>query len=207
MSERKTRENCWEYLKCGRQPQGHNVEEFGECPAALEERLDGEHGGVNAGRACWVVAGTLCGGEVQGTFAEKYKNCKECDFYKKVDKEEYPNFQLSASLISELKKPRQRRSKLNCWEFKKCGRQPDGHHVHDLGTCPAALEGRLDGEHDGVNAGRACWAVAGTLCGGMVQGTFAEKYKNCEQCDFYKIVCAEEYPNLQLSAVLRGKLR
>ena len=103
MGERRTKENCWEFLKCGRQPQGNMAEELGECPAALEERLDGTHGGVNAGRACWVVAGTLCGGTVQGAFAEKYKNCKECDFYRKVDEEEYPNFQLSASLIHRLK--------------------------------------------------------------------------------------------------------
>jgi hypothetical protein len=100
-----------------------------------------------------------------------------------------------------------RQSKLNCWEFKKCGRQPQGEHVHDLGVCAAALEERLDGEHDGVNAGRTCWIIAGTLCGGEVQGTFAEKYKNCETCDFYQLVYNEEYPEFRLSSTLRAKLR
>ena len=28
--------------------------------------------------------------------------------------------------------------------------------------------------------------VAGTLCGGKVQGTFALKLGNCQKCDFYK---------------------
>ncbi|GBE00072.1 hypothetical protein BMS3Abin07_02118 [bacterium BMS3Abin07] len=51
---------------------------------------------------------------------------------------------------------RERQSKLNCWEFKRCGRQPGGEHEIDLGVCPATVEGRLDGVHDGVTAGRAC---------------------------------------------------
>ncbi|UCG78607.1 MAG: hypothetical protein JSV21_01865 [Nitrospirota bacterium] len=101
----------------------------------------------------------------------------------------------------------ERKSKLNCWEFKRCGRQPQGHNVEKLGLCPATLEVRLDGIHDGVNAGRACWAVAGTLCGGKVQGSFAQKFKNCETCDFYMSVRDEEYPAFHLSAVLLGKLK
>ena len=54
----------------------------------------------------------------------------------------------------------------NCWEFKSCGRQPGGSRVSDLGTCPASTEARIDGSNQGKNAGRACWFVAGTLCGG-----------------------------------------
>lgn len=98
------------------------------------------------------------------------------------------------------------KKKLNCWEFKKCGRQPGGEHVHDLGVCPATEEKRLDGVHEGKNAGRACWVMAGTLCKGEVQGTFAQKYKNCEICDFYKLVKHEEFPRFTLSAVLMRKL-
>ena len=81
--------------------------------------------------------------------------------------------------------------KLNCWEFKKCGREPGGHNK-DQGVCPAAVDTNLDGSHDGKNAGRACWVVAGTLCEGEVQGTFAKKYAGCEQCDFYQAVVEEE---------------
>ncbi len=100
-----------------------------------------------------------------------------------------------------------RKTKLNCWEFKKCGRQPGGVHVRDLGICPVTQETRLDGEHGGSYAGRACWVVAGSLCGGEMQGTFAEKFKNCEQCDFYQSVREEEYPEFRLSGALLGKLR
>jgi hypothetical protein len=101
----------------------------------------------------------------------------------------------------------ERISKLNCWEFKRCGRQPGGHHENDLGLCPATVESKLDGAHDGTNAGRACWVVAGTLCAGTVQGTFAQKFKNCEICDFYQSVKKDEHPHFQYSAVLMKRLR
>lgn len=80
--------NCWEYKRCGREPGGLNAEDSGICPAASHEAYDGTHGGGFAGRACWLVAGTMCDGEVQGTFAQKFKNCMACDFYLLVMKEE-----------------------------------------------------------------------------------------------------------------------
>ena len=82
--------------------------------------------------------------------------------------------------------------KQNCWEFKKCGRQPGGARESELGTCPAPLEAAADGLNNGKNGGRACWALAGTLCGNKVQGTFASKLANCLQCDFYQSVMREE---------------
>ena len=98
-------------------------------------------------------------------------------------------------------------SKANCWEVKKCGREVGGARVAELGACPAATESRLNGVHDGKNGGRACWVVAGTLCGGVVQGTFARKYTTCEVCPFYDGVRAEERGSFMLSAVLLRKLQ
>ena len=97
--------------------------------------------------------------------------------------------------------------KTNCWEYKQCGRQEGGPHVHDLGVCPAAAENKLNGIHGGMNAGRACWVVAGTLCQGNVQGTFANKYAGCNSCEFYQEVKKNEYPAFKLSAVLLDRLR
>ncbi len=97
--------------------------------------------------------------------------------------------------------------KNNCWETKNCGRQEGGEHVHDLGVCPAALEQRLNGVHGGKNAGRACWVVAGTMCGGKIQGTFAQKYENCEKCNFFQMVKKEEGPAYELSIVLLNKMK
>ncbi|MBU0493620.1 MAG: hypothetical protein KKA73_02775 [Chloroflexi bacterium] len=75
-------------MQCGREPGGCKVAELGACPAATEERFDGVNRGQNAGRFCWVVAGTLCKGEVQGTFAKKFRNCLQCRFYLEVEKQE-----------------------------------------------------------------------------------------------------------------------
>ena len=82
--------------------------------------------------------------------------------------------------------------KTNCWQFKKCGREPGGNKVKELGVCPAAIEKKINGVNNGINGGRYCWAVAGTLCGGKVQGTFSLKMSNCMACDFYKMVFKEE---------------
>ena len=80
--------NCWQVKACGREPGGRNERELGACPASTERRLDGVHGGTNGGRACWLIAGTLCKGEVQGTHAKKISTCKDCEFAKQVFKEE-----------------------------------------------------------------------------------------------------------------------
>ena len=86
--------NCWEIKRCGNED---------KCPAKREARLNGIHGGENGGRACWVVHGTFCDNEIQGSHAEKYKKCYECEAYKIVRKEATPNFQLAGSLLNKLK--------------------------------------------------------------------------------------------------------
>ena len=65
-------------------------------------------------------------------------------------------------------------TRLNCWEFKNCGREAGGAKAAQLGICPAYPD-----------HGHNCTSVAGTLCGGKVQGSFAAKLSNCMKCDFY----------------------
>ena len=64
---------------------------------------------------------------------------------------------------------------MNCWEFKKCGREAGGAMVARLGPCPAYPD-----------HGTTCASTAGTLCGGTVQGTFASKLATCLECDFFR---------------------
>ena len=90
-------------MNCGRQHGGENTRELGVCPAAVYEKLDSAHGGKNAGRVCWVVAGTMCGGEVQGSFAKKYDDCRKCRFYEMVKEEEGANFLITVDLIQWFK--------------------------------------------------------------------------------------------------------
>jgi len=80
--------NCWEYMQCKREPGGVLTDKLGICPAAAQHALDGFNRGNNAGRACWLVAGTFCSSRIQGSFAEKQSSCRECAFYKKIHAEE-----------------------------------------------------------------------------------------------------------------------
>ena len=62
--------NCWVCMKCGRERGGSKAKELGACPAYP---LHGKH--------CAQMAGTICGGQVQGSSAIKLTNCMDCDFY------------------------------------------------------------------------------------------------------------------------------
>jgi len=59
---------CWEFMQCGR-----DTDNSVKCPAF-----------PHFGRVCWAVAGTLCQIKVQGTFAQKSNDCRQCRFYKSV---------------------------------------------------------------------------------------------------------------------------
>ena len=95
--------NCWEYLKCGRGPEGEKVDDLGVCPAATEARVDGVNRGKKGGRACWMIDGTFCNDKVQGSYTAKFKDCISCDFYKMVMEEEGPNIASSFKILSLLK--------------------------------------------------------------------------------------------------------
>ncbi len=88
---------------------------------------------------------------------------------------------------------RKQPKKLNCWEYKRCGRGPNGRRSPGEKICPAATNTRADGVNCGTNGGRVCWAIAGTLCGGRQRGSFATKLETCLRCDFCQLVLAEEH--------------
>ena len=78
---------------------------------------------------------------------------------------------LTASLYFPCQ-PEEEPGSVPCWEFMQCGRDKDNSI-----RCPAY-----------PHFGRACWAVAGTLCAGKIQGTFAQKIEDCRKCDFFRAV-------------------
>jgi len=94
----------------------------------------------------------------------------------------------------------------NCWEFKRCGREPKGANTAALGICPASTASRVDGMNKGTQGGRVCWAVTGTFCGGKVQGTFAMKLANCMECEFYNLVAQEEAANYSKARDILARL-
>lgn len=64
---------------------------------------------------------------------------------------------------------------MNCWEFMKCGREKGGSREAELGVCPAWPD-----------HGRHCARVSGTLCGGRLQGSYAQKQADCLGCEYYQ---------------------
>jgi len=83
---------------------------------------------------------------------------------------------------------------MNCWEFMKCGLEADGAHAAELGVCPAY-----------PNHGTDCIRIAGTLCGGKVQGAAATKLADCMRCDFHIFLTQLKKTNASSDAFLRIK--
>ncbi|MDP8212482.1 MAG: hypothetical protein P9X22_04205 [Candidatus Zapsychrus exili] len=102
MEDKSDKKNCWEFKKCGREPGGDKTESLGVCPAASEESVEGINNGKNAGRCCWVVAGTFCGGEKQGIFSKKLFNCIKCEFYEYVQEQEDSKFSFLNEALKKL---------------------------------------------------------------------------------------------------------
>jgi hypothetical protein len=95
--------------------------------------------------------------------------------------------------------------KKSCWEFKNCGRETGGSNADEFGICPASLTNEYNNINDGHLGGRFCWAVAGTFCQGIINGTFANKLPSCINCDFLKSVHFEEGGNFILTPTIAKK--
>ena len=89
------RQNCWEFVRCGRGPGGDRVDSLGPCPASTEVSADGVNGGTNGGRVCWAISGTFCGRQVCGSEAVRFVSCFSCAFFSRVLQDEgMANFKL-----------------------------------------------------------------------------------------------------------------
>ncbi|MBI5100663.1 MAG: hypothetical protein HZB33_02320 [Nitrospirae bacterium] len=93
--------------------------------------------------------------------------------------------------------------KRNCWEVMNCERCTSA--IGD-DSCPVCRESKLHGVHEGLNGGRACWTIPHTKCGGVTQGRFGDKFRNCMECDFYRLVKREEKGSFRLSATILSQL-
>lgn len=91
--------NCWEYQGCERGPGGRRWQSGNACPVGQAQALDGANGGVNAGRACWVITGTVCDGKKSGTYQQKIHECQKCSFYARVHVEEALGIESAEALV------------------------------------------------------------------------------------------------------------
>ncbi len=78
--------------------------------------------------------------------------------------------------------------KLNCWEFKKCGRQEGGENAGVLGGCPVCSAKEADGFNDGVNGGRGCAYIVGSFSPGVIDDVEQNKKADCSNCEFYHLL-------------------
>jgi hypothetical protein len=83
--------------------------------------------------------------------------------------------------------------KLNCWEFKNCGREKSGLMVPILGECPVPGSMKFDGLNNGQGAGRACWMVDRAPL--RLRAGRSTCSSRCCTCDFYKRVVFEQKEN------------
>ncbi|WP_339134528.1 MAG: hypothetical protein WGN25_15610 [Candidatus Electrothrix sp. GW3-4] len=81
---------------------------------------------------------------------------------------------------------------LNCWQFKKCGREPGGKNAVNDGVCSVALDIGADGVHNGTNGGRCCWVITNSAYQGDRDGFCLEKSRKCRECDFYLFIKKSE---------------
>lgn len=78
-------------------------------------------------------------------------------------------------------------ARMNCWEFMGCGDRSK--------TCPAFNEEHYNGINRGKNAGRVCWAVAGTMCRNHDK---LVNYGDCVECEFFNYVHEGEDKNFTI---------
>ena len=85
--------------------------------------------------------------------------------------------------------------KLNCWEYKNCGREKGGLMVGVLGECPVATAMQCDGMNEGIAAGRVCWTLKNS--GNRLAECGHGMGHPCHTCEFYRRVVHEEADRAQ----------
>jgi hypothetical protein len=88
--------------QCGRGPNDRGSDRRGACPTPNATRANGVNGGINGGRVCWVIAGTLCEGHPMGTYAAKLPTCMNCEVFQLVLKEEPHGTKVDERLLRRL---------------------------------------------------------------------------------------------------------
>jgi len=86
------KENCWEYMKCGRELSGDMIDKLGVCSALRYSAFHGDNNGYMGGRICWKIVGTFPGGSKECALSSELGDCHLCKFFKLVEEEEGSNF-------------------------------------------------------------------------------------------------------------------
>lgn len=82
-------------------------------------------------------------------------------------------------------------SGMNCWEFKKCGKNIDPEKVNPADSCPALSDVSSSGINGGSCGGRICWAVKGSFSDNKALDA-DDELESCINCEFFNLVKEEE---------------
>lgn len=86
--------NCWDYIDCGRELSGAQVQDLGVCRVLRYKAYHRVNGGYMGGRSCWQIVGTFPEGKIRCSHALELGDCTLCEFFKLVKKEEGADFVL-----------------------------------------------------------------------------------------------------------------
>jgi len=83
-------------------------------------------------------------------------------------------------------------TKLNCWEFMKCGKGCGGDNADGSGVCRVADRTSADGLNEGKNGGRICWVISGDYGNDKAGDPEIQQISKCISCEFRRKVTMEE---------------
>ena len=83
-------------------------------------------------------------------------------------------------------------NKINCWEYKQCGRGPKQNNIYQPATCHVAEHKVSNDMNSGVNGGRLCWLILEARFRGEVKQFNRDLTYPCFSCDFRYKVMKEE---------------
>ncbi|XCN75156.1 MAG: two-CW domain-containing protein [Candidatus Electrothrix aestuarii] len=86
-------------------------------------------------------------------------------------------------------------NRMNCWEFKQCGREPGGSNIEKYGSCSVPVSVEHNGINNGKNGGRSCWILREAACEKIMRACRVDEIKECRQCRFHiHVKKSERFP-------------
>ncbi|MBF0370154.1 MAG: hypothetical protein HQL52_11925 [Magnetococcales bacterium] len=159
-----------------------------EAPAKLEKNLEGS-ATVRVGEKMFVSYGSIIRKDASGIafqlrdgmrifkYVSKLIQQAESSPISRILMGQQVNQILETTITNE-----QVHHKINCWEFKKCGKE---------GECIAGTSTEYNGRFGGKNGGRYCAYIEGTICLDAPGAKGLDKMAVCLKCDFYQILMEE----------------
>ena len=148
---------------------------------------------------CWQIAGTFCGGEVQGLFAHKYKSCIQCEVYKLASSD--PILQIEEQFNNMMHVIRQKNEEL--LEKESCLSSI----VETAIDAIISIDGKGEVYSWNQGAEQMFGYPASTIIGENVISLMPEKYRNAYKRGLKRFLSSDKSKNLGKSIEIVGLRR